>query len=560
MGQIFRGLATRKFLADFYPLRHRFIFGLNAMGAFLNIIAPFRGGDIFRLLILSRKKLGLTVAFYFIFVERIADLLIANSLFFSIALIEPSLQFSTINYLGWLFGLIGFLAIVGISRIAEFSRTPKNFRFLANSLRIVFSTRQYFLFSLSLLGGWVLTGCALLILASQNSTILQEWVSLNSSFSDPLSIVFTSFNYLFFALLIPLLLAFIYSFTIPSTRKIASKTFLKFSHDEFALFQINPFSSSFAGSGSELFLATRVQSDNDLSLNYLIRVEIDPEEQFNASEFIVGARPEFSFPHIYYQESAKNYRCTISELIVDATTGLPSQNVFEWMQHEKNNGGPEVLGRVTKLIHEFHSYPNSNTISLDEDLPKRVEERISRASAFIYLRLNQFKQLDRLRYGKFHEICNGLVGELDLLKSEFKVGECHGDASLTNFLVQDLGNRTKIRSIDPNPRFQISNIEYDLAKIMQSTHAMYEFYLEAPEKFPKNSHEFMLFQAQVGWAVHFQGSLGELNKIQKINYDLLRFFLLFHLIRIAPYKMQVDEQSFRRFLDLISWVDENVDF
>ena len=95
---------------------------------------------------------------------------------------------------------------------------------------------------------------------------------------------------------------------------------------------------------------------------------------------------------------------------------------------------------------------------------------------------------------------------------------------------------------------------------MQSTHAVYEFLLLDKNSFPKIKSEFMKFQANIGWSLHLESLLLDSNRFKALDFELLRFFLLFHLVRIIPYKVHSDVIELNQILDLISWVDEYVDF
>ena len=540
-------------------MRHRFIFGLNGLGSLINIVTPFRIGDIFRFFFLARKKLGYTVSGYFVSIERLSDLFIANSVFFALGLFRQDIKFSTINLIGCSIGLIGILFLWNGAKLSASIKGLRSIHDLLTSLRVIFSIREFCLFSISLTGSWVLTGCALLRLSTRNPGILQEWVSLNSNFSDPLSVIQSGYNLLFLTLIIPLIMAFAYSLTIPSSIKLARKVFDDFLKSSTATREITPFLSTYAGSGSELFLATTHYLGSDKVSKYMIRVEINPDKNHNTSIFMLQAKSEYKFPKVYYTKDFINSRCTISEYVMDSQTRNPSKNAFESML--QGDDSFEILKQVVDSISGFHI---SETPRYDKGIAKQLgadmRARILRANAFAFLSLNHFRLNDQEKYSKFRKLSYSLVDEIDQIQHRLTIGACHGDASLTNFLLQELDGCHQIRSIDPNVRFQISNIEYDLAKVMQSTHAVYEFLLLDKNSFPKIKSEFMKFQANVGWSLHLESLLLDSNRFKALDFELLRFFLLFHLVRIIPYKVHSDVIELNQILDLISWVDEYVDF
>jgi hypothetical protein len=503
--------------------------------------------------------MGYTVSGYFVSIERLSDLFIANSVFFALGLFRQDIKFSTVNLIGWSIGLIGILFFWNGAKISASIKGLRSIHDLLTSLRVIFSIREFCLFSISLTGSWVLTGCALLRLSTRNPGILQEWVSLNSNFSDPLSVVQSGYSLLFLTLIIPLIMAFAYSLTIPSSIKLARKVFDDFLQSGTAACEITPFLSTYAGSGSELFLATTHYLGSNKVSKYMIRVEINPDKNHNPSIFMLEAQSEYKFPRVYYIKDFMNSRCTISEYVVDSQTGNPSRNAFESMLDSDDSF--EILKRVVDLVGGFHvtETPQNHEMMADQ-LNADIRARILRANAFVFLSLNNFKLDNKERYSKFRELTHSLINELDRIQHRLTIGACHGDASLTNFLMQEIDGCHQVRSIDPNVRFQISNIEYDLAKVMQSTHALYEFLLLDQNSFPEEKSQFMKFQETVGWSSKFERLLLDSNRFKVLDLELIRFFLLLHLVRIVPYKVHSDVINLNQILDLISWVDECVDF
>ena len=558
-GQIVRGLATRKFLSSYTPIRHRFIFGLNGIGSFVNLLIPFRAGDIIRLIFFSRKKLGILVCAYFIISERIIDLFIANTVFFTLGYFRDDLKFSSINYAGWVVGTFGLLLLFFGKSYLRMPLKSRGFLPLTSSFQLVFTRRALALFCLSLVGSWGFTSLAFLILGKRYSGIVQDWVSLNSNFSDPLSLALSVYNLLFVTLLIPLILAYFYSLSIPSPHKVSWITINEFIGIEQFVVEILPFKSKYAGSGADLYLAKTIHKNSKQAQNYVLRVEHSRESNLETASFMKHASPQFKFPKIYYEKDFINARCTILESIVNFDTGAPARNVFEHMSEESNS--LNVLEDVVSHIFDFHS-ENIESASrvFDEELLEKMKNRIIRTRAFVFLTLNFFKSEDRKRIARFNEFTNRLLMDSDRLSSRFVQGICHGDASLSNFLVQEIGDNRIIRSIDPNTRFPVANIEFDLAKVMQSTHALYEFSLGELNQFPSNKNEFLQFQHQLGWGSRLIDIISDKNNFNNMDWELLRFFLMVHLIRIIPYKVQSGQDSLRHFLDLIDWVDELVNF
>jgi hypothetical protein len=388
---------------------------------------------------------------------------------------------------------------------------------------------------------------------------VQEWVSLNSNFTDPLSLALSVYNIFFLTLIIPLILAYLYSLSIPSSAKISRITTNEFLKDQQSILEITPFESKYAGSGSDLYLAKTIDTNSKRVTKYMVRVEHSRVNDTDTTKFLEQAQLQYKFPKVHYTKVFMNARCTIFEFIVDSESGAPSRNAFERMS--TGSDSLSVLDDVVNHVFEFHSEDShSSRRAVDEDLIQGIKSRITRTSAFVCLTLNYFNSEDRKRIAKFSEVTNKLVKDSDRLKSRFSQGACHGDASLSNFLVQEVDARTIIRSIDPNTRFPVSNIEFDLAKVMQSTHALYEFSLRDTNMFPNNKIDFLRFQEHLGWGSRLMENISGVTKLNGLDLELLRFFLLLHLIRIVPYKVHSGRESLRQFLDLVDWVDELVNF
>lgn len=558
IGQIIRGLATRKFLSNYAPIRHRFIFGLNGFGSLINLLIPLRFGDVLRLILLSRKRLGTVISTYFVVVERVADLFIANTVFFALAHFREDLSISTINSIGWAFGTFGLLLFLFGTRHSRFSCNAKLLGSFDN-FRLVFPRRELVLFCLSIAGCWGFTSIAFLFLGKRYGGLIQDWISLNSNFSDPLSLALSVYNLLFLTLLIPLVLAYLYSLSIPSPYRLSLITTREFLGSERSIVEIKPFDSKFAGSGSDLFLAKIVHSGTKQFTTYMVRVDYSRGHEIAATNFMKVAAPQFKFPLVHYTKVFRNAHCVILEYIVDNDSNEPSQNAFEEMLSESDS--LDILNNVIDHILDFHSDERESIeATIDEGLINEIKNRILRSEVFVALTLNYLNHEDRIRIARFTKLTRKVIEEADRLKSRFSQGPCHGDASLSNFLVQKVGDIRNIRSIDPNTRFPISNVEFDLAKVMQSTHALYEFCLEDSNAFPRNKTDFLRIQQELGWASHLIESISDVNTLNYLDLELLRFFLFLHLIRIVPYKVNSGRESLRQFLDLVDWVDELVNF
>ena len=525
----------------------------------MNILIPFRAGDVLRLLLFSKKKLGFVISAYFVAVERVIDLFIANTIFFVFGYFRDDLEFSIVNYFGWITGTLGLMLLLAGTRYKRYSLCFRGLFAPLGKFRLVFPRKELTLFSLSLAGSWAFTSLAFLILGERYDGLVQDWVSLNTNFSDPLSLALSVYNILFLALFIPLIFAYLYSLSIPSPSKISRITLQEFLGDKRLIKELVPFKSRYAGSGSDFFLATAIDLASKHQSKYLIRVESSRASGNDSNVFLDQALPQYKFPSVFHTKVFMNASCTIMEFIVDGESDRPSRNAFEQMSTDRDS--LIVLDEVINHIIEFHLVDNRSLKErVEEELIESIKSRIIRVDAFVSLTLNHFNSEDRQRMSRFQEITRNLVLDTDRFASKFTKGYCHGDASLSNFLVQEFAGQRVIRSIDPNTRFPISNIEFDLAKVMQSTHALYEFSLGAPHEFPNNKIDLLRFQQQLGWSSHLIDNLSDEAKFPNLDFELLRYFLFLHLIRIVPYKVRSGQDSLRQFLNLIDWVDDIVDF
>lgn len=538
------------------------IFGINGVGAIVNFAIPFRVGDILRFLFFAKKLIGYKTALFFIVVERLSDLIIANSIFFSLGAIYPGLRFSIVNPLGLLIGTTGFLLLFLCGYNKAVKNHPNWIYDVVSSYYLVFGKKSIFRLFMALTVSWVLTTCALLLISSDSKELLQGWISVNSNYSDPFSFILSSNKLLITTLLIPLLLAFIYSFTIPSPKKLAHKVLKEFLKHGVEISSLLPFQSPYAGSGARLYIAETLDLATHRRDKYMVRIETKNHQETNPTEFMIEANPSFKFPKVYFSQDFRGERCTISEFIRDFDRGASSKNLFEVLINSEREGQLKMFTLLVSHIQSFHRLEVSFTDwEIDALIKQRLgfdlEYRVHRACAFIFLNLNQINSKEKNIHYRVKSIQSGLISRLRSLQSEIEIGSGHGDASLSNFLFQKSENESIIRSIDPNTRFQVRNIEYDLSKVMQSTHALYEFLLKEIDSFPSDRSSFLKFRSTIGWDRVMDEIILELHRKGEVNIMMLQTFLLLHLVRIAPYKVNGGSIVFERYVDLVVWVSED---
>jgi hypothetical protein len=516
-------------------------------------------------MVLARKQVGPTVAFYFLVVERLSDLLVANMIFFLLSILRSDLTISFVNVFGFFFGFIGLVFLIHAVKIKPSFTESFSFSELFRNVDIIFGKKSILQLFVSLVGSWVLTTAALLILSLRNSDLLQDWISVNSSYTDPYSIILNLKPLLYVTLALPLVLAYAYSLTIPSPKSIAKKTLKEFMGTGSNLRYLSPLVSRYAGSGASLFLAG-IRSSEEVSDDvYLVRVELITQDSTNSSLFMINAEKDYNFPNIHFVRDFSNSKCTIQECITDSNSNLPSKNAFEVIIESDRDYQAFVMDNLVSHIIGFHKPLIAEDRNHFKDISKQmivdsIENRINRSCAYVFLAVNPLNSSNRLLYSRIKRVGDSLSSQLRKFEDEIRIGNSHGDASMSNFLLQFEDSGMKIRSIDPNPRFQIANLEYDLAKVMQTTHGLYEFLISDSSNFPDSLENFQIARSNLGLSILFDRAIDKLEHKYPINHNLMRLFFMVHLFRIAPYKVQDASDELERYFRLILWVCSDADF
>jgi hypothetical protein len=561
--QIIRGLGTRKFLANHSLVSHRFIYGINGFGTVVNLLLPFRMGDILRLILLSRRRFGLKVASYFLVLERLSDLIIANIIFFILSVLSSDFYLSPINPIGFSVGVFGITIIFLGTRLV-----PKRFKSslltdVIEGLNTIFHWKEYFRLFVALVLSWGFTTIAILIMSQKVQNFLQSWILINSSYSDPYSYILNREILLIITLLIPLSLAFAYSFSIPSAKSVARRTIQEFVGVNGSIQALQVFKTPYAGSGAVLYIATISDLRTSIQSEFMIRVEVAARHSNELNTFMIDSYSKFGFPKIYFTRKYRRASCTILEFITDHNSGIPSQNLFELLVDPTTANDYEMLEKLLVHIKNYHKnsaapvgdFPSDSD---REQIVRELNERVRRACAFAFMNLNQLKMVDRTIHFRIRGIRDQLISSILTLQKSITLGVSHGDATLSNFLIQKQLNELTIRSIDPNTRFSISNIEYDLAKVMQSTHSLFEFYLKDTKAFPSRESDFRELSSQVGWQSIFNSLIYSPALNIDIDKQLLNSFFMLHLIRIVPYRVYDSQLNFKKYLNLLVWVSDDV--
>ena len=562
IGQILRGLATRKYLSYFTQVRHRDIFTINAIGSLTNLVLPLRIGDIGRIFLLSRKKLKVQISTVFVVIERVTDLLVANLVILFFSIFIPSVPFGKLNALG-IFMSLAFL-------IFFYSSTKTKIVKKINVLAVFFhfksicniSAYRHF-FSMIFLN-WIFTFTAIYILSLNDVLILQSWVSFNTKLGDPLTLIFRRDFSLMFTLLIPIIGAWIYSTYFPSSSKVAEKALNVLKENNYGLTDLKKFNSNFAGSGDALFQA-RINSKSNGKIENMQNVIVKVSkigtalDSIEIEDFLKSNNNIYNFPKILISGVYRRRYYLVYELISDSESDKPSPNAYEFIKSMEQENKFEVMKEALQYIYSTGERTNAaeplkNTIH-DFQI-NAIEERLKRSESISYLFLNVYRKNDRVILEKLSNLIDRLTVDLNKNSHKIKIGITHGDATLSNLLIQRNGDKKIFWSIDPNPRFPVGNLEFDLSKIMQSTHFMHEDLIS----FKGNERYFFNNFKQIR---EDQGLVNIFNSIIKngeydIDVNLLNLFFLIHLIRLIPYKTNETKEFFSILIQLIIQMGDDV--
>ncbi len=562
IGQILRGLATRKYLSNFTQVRHRDIFTINAIGSLTNLVLPLRIGDIGRIFLFSRKNLKVQISTVFVIIERVTDLLIVNLVILFFSIFIPSVPFRQLNILGILMSLTFLIFFYSSTKTTVVKKVKFLLIFYHFKSICNLSAFRYF-FSIIFLN-WIFTFTAIYILSMNNVSILQSWVNFNTKLGDPLTIIFKRDFSLMLTLLIPIIGAWIYSAYFPSSKKVAEKALNVLVRSNYELTDLRRFNSNFAGSGDVLFRA-KISSRNNGKIeneqNVIVKVSKigTPLESKRIENFFESNKDIYNFPKILISGVYRKRYYLVFELISDDSSDKPSLNAYEFIKNLEHTKKFEVMKEAVEYIYSTSERTNTFDRLKNEIYDYQsdaIVKRIRRSESISYLFLNVYRKNDRMILEKLSNLIDKLIFDLDKNLNKIKIGVTHGDATLSNLLIQKNGDKKVFWSIDPNPRFPVGNLEFDLSKIMQSTHFMYEelILFKTNERYFFNN--FRQIQEDQGLAIIFNSIIQ--NNDHPVDFGLLNLFFLIHLIRLIPYKTNETKEFFSILIQLIIQMEDDV--
>lgn len=562
LGQILRGIATRRFLFGFAPLRHRLIFAINGFGSTANLLLPFRLGDFIRIWMYSRNKLSLNVAILFIVVERITDLILINSLILMSSLFIPAVTAHQINVFSLILGTL-FLGLIYFAydrnNLGNNIKSP--FLSVVLHFRVVLSLKKYKTFFTLILCNWILTFMAIYIIASDSKQIFLAWIEFNTKFGDPFKFIFSRNELLVLTLFVPIIGAWIYSLYFPTPMRVARYALKKYAVNGKLILNLEIKKSDYSGSGDSLFTA-KIKNTDGSANNVFIKVSTNGllHELKNTEIFLINNKLNYNFPSVLDSGVYRGNYYLITELITDSTTEKTAFNCSEFLVDRSLSEKEIILHQLIRFLSRANkSVMLSKNDVVDSRNIKLITERLIRANSLAHLKLNLFNDKHQEILQEFNGLVLRLLSNLELNKHKILKGITHGDATLSNFLINSNNDSNfSFTSIDPNPRFGIGNLEFDLAKIMQSTHFGYEN-IEARKYYENNFFDSAKLTEQTpDLKSIFNTLIYEDEIIENINTNILLMFFITHLVRLIPYKINQNQDYFLSLLEHIIFVEQDV--
>lgn len=562
LGQILRGIATRRFLLGFAPLRHRLIFAINGFGSTANLLLPFRLGDFIRIWMYSRNKLSLNVAILFIVVERITDLILINLLILVSSLFIPAVTAHHINAFSLILGTL----FLGLLYFAYNRNNPEDtiklpYISVVLHFRVVFDLRRYKTFFTLILCNWILTFIAIYIIANDSKEILSAWIEFNTNFGDPFKFILSRDELLVLTLFVPIIGAWIYSLYFPTPMKVAHHALKKYAGNGDLVSNLEIKNSDYSGSGDSLFTAKIKNSDGSAN-NVFIKVSNNGllHELKNTENFLINNKLNYNFPSVLDSGVYRGSYYLITELISDSTTDKSAFNCSEFLLDRSLPEKEIILYQLIKFLSRANtSVMLSGSHMVDSRNVESITERLIRANSLAHLKLNCFNDKHRKVLQEFNRLVLRLLSNLESNKHKIINGITHGDATLSNFLISsNHDSNFSFISIDPNPRFGIGNLEFDLAKIMQSTHFGYEN-MVVHKYYEDNLFDSSKITEQTSDLKSIFDELIYVDEvIEKINIEILLIFFVTHLVRLIPYKIDQHQNYLLSLLKHIIFVEQDV--
>jgi hypothetical protein len=513
-------------------------------------------GDFFRILAFVKLGAGGRFSIFVVLLERLTDSFVTSLFLFGFIRNQISTDYAN----------LAFRTLLLIALSMSFALWGKNFSFLnseklrlRNIMRVV-SRRDLTYFFLRISLAWLLAYGAIRILASRQNGVLENWLNWNRNFGDPLHFLFSNNSILAFVLILPPVTAALISQLFPTARFVAKRsmrTYRRISNSSGST--LDQFSKLVGGSGAKLF------ANQDAKVIVRIEEHGTSEPILESHQFMSVHRELFGFPTHYWQGNILGRSCMISELIADSTTGKISQTVFSASRNISFSEKKENFELLVATLQKIHrSKQNLNVPDESLEIPNSTVNalllRLNRAEDHVLIKLGALRCEDReltRAYVKLNSFVKGFLLHSSLWRNATVI---HGDASLSNFLLQKTNSGKCVRSIDPNLRIGMHLQEYDFGKILQSTHGIYEEILINDEFGELSRDQFYKRRSELGFDSVFDEILRKLGGKGEIDLELVNIFALTHWMRMLPYRTHEDAEKFRFWVKVTVWLADEFNF
>ena len=402
---------------------------------------------------------------------------------------------------------------------------------------------------------------AIYIIANESKEIFSAWIEFNTNFGDPFKFIFSRDELLVLTLFVPIIGAWIYSLYFPTTMKVARHALKKYAGNGNLVSNLEVKNSDYSGSGDSLFTAKIKNSDGSAN-NVFIKVSNNGllHELKNTENFLINNKLNYNFPSVLDSGVYRGSYYLITELIADSTTDKSAFNCSEFLLDRSLPEKEIILYQLIKFLSRANtSVMLSGSHMVDSGNVELITERLIRANSLAHLKLNFFNDKHQKVLQEFNKLVLRLLSNLESNKHKIINGITHGDATLSNFLISsNHDSNFSFISIDPNPRFGIGNLEFDLAKIMQSTHFGYEN-IEVHKYYENNLFDSSKITEQTSDLKSiFDELIYDDKVIEKINTEILLVFFVTHLVRLIPYKIDQHQNYLLSLLKHIIFVEQDV--
>jgi len=554
---------------------------MNGVALFVNILAPFRVGEIIRYLFLANEiNSPKVLIFSAIIFERTLDL---------IAILSLAVIFK--NYLEQLFLTIGLatLIIVTLLILIRFVNFQKifgtNFIFKNNVKTNLFLIISYFkntslkklrnILTLQLLI-WSLYLLIAKLLSLITPVTIGAWLKWNvapyrgSAFINKINEVYNVLNFIYIipVLLIGVTLSLAPHINLPFFDKIvggdsdSSKSGNLNSKFPFGqkiklkIFFQNPTEYYFkklktrksivklfnGGSGAVVY-----QDNEGLKNNEIVKVAFGIkakrlESQFN---FMENSKSDWNFVNVYEGKRGFGffqYKMRIIDSLTSPVDFLCENIEFGILHEEMFDEIYNYIDPLEKITHESNidlkgAKQNLNILWNDKVLKTIKELKLTSPEYFV---TKQFS-INNKKYPNLENLTNLLSLKISRLRGFKEKYEIHGDPSLSNLFYDRYSGA--IIGIDPNPDNLYKSVVVDHGKILQSIWGLYELLIKSGEiKYQTLSS--IVYECPIPDS--FNSTLQYYKEKfildqRKLLYSEIMCFIAF--IRLLPYRVQLDRSN-----------------